>query len=252
MSSGIFDVLGSTLASTARFWRGTNARPGSARPEQLLELYDFEACPFCRLAREALTVLDLDVLIRPTPRGGQRFRPRVVERGGRSQFPYLVDPNTGVSMYESGDIIRYLYETYGGRPPPPRFMRLLDVPTSTLTSALRFGAGRAARPSRAPDEPLTLYSFESSPYARRVRELMCELELPYVLRNTGKAMWKDIGPPSWRRTLFPKLPVEGRNRRALLERAGKVQVPYLIDPNTGASMFESADIRAYLLETYSA
>jgi glutathione S-transferase len=26
--------------------------------------------------------------------------------------PYLVDPNTGVEMFESADIVRYLEETY--------------------------------------------------------------------------------------------------------------------------------------------
>ena len=39
----------------------------------------------------------------------------MVERGGKAQFPYLVDPNTGVEMYESLDIIDYLFETYGQR-----------------------------------------------------------------------------------------------------------------------------------------
>jgi hypothetical protein len=54
-----------------------------------------------------------------------------------------------------------------------------------------------------------------------------------------------------RRTLFPDVPVEGRNRQALLRRAGKVQVPYLADPNTATEMFESEDIRRYLLATYA-
>jgi glutathione S-transferase len=30
-----------------------------------------------------------------------------------------------------------------------------------------------------------------------------------------------------------------------------MMVPYLVDPNTGRSMFESADIVAYLNETYA-
>jgi glutathione S-transferase len=47
------------------------------------------------------------------------------------------------------------------------------------------------------------------------------------------------------------LPVEGRNRAELLKRAGKVQVPYLVDPNTGTAMFESDAIREYLLATYA-
>ena len=249
---GPLDVALSALASTSRFWRGTLARPAARQPDEMLILYEFEACPFCRLVREALTVLDLDVLVRPTPRGGRRFRPEVVERGGKSQYPYLVDPGAGIEMYESAAIVEYLYATYGGRPAPPALLRMVDLPTSMLCSALRFGAGRAARPSRAPAQPLELYSFESSPYSRRVRELLCELELPYVLRSAGKARWQDFSPPGWRARLFPELPIEGRNRIGLSAREGRVQVPYLIDPETGAALFESAAIRRYLRETYGA
>ena len=35
-----------------------------------------------------------------------------------------------------------------------------------------------------------------------------------------------------------------------MARSGKMQVPYLVDPNAGTEMFESADILAYLEETY--
>ena len=84
-----------------------------------------------------------------------------------------------------------------------------------------------------------------------MRELLCELELAYELRNTGKAIMKDIGPPSLRARLFPDEPVQGRNRLQLLEQTGKVQVPYLIDPNTSIEMFESSDIMVYLNETYA-
>ena len=48
-------------------------RPGP-RPAKLLELYEFEACPFCRKAREALSILDLEAMIYPCPKGGPRFR----------------------------------------------------------------------------------------------------------------------------------------------------------------------------------
>jgi len=243
-------VLNSTLASTLRFWRGTNARGSARQPARPIELYEFEACPFCRLVREALTELDLDARIYPAPQGGTRFRPKVARLGGKQQFPFLVDPNTGESMYESADIIRYLYRTYGGRPAPTRLLRPLDVTTSVLAGILRLGAGARARPSKAPRHPLELFSFESSPYSRRVRELLCELELTYLLRSTGKARWQDLGPPILRATLFPDLPVTGRNRTELLTRAGKVQLPYLADPNTGVAMFESEAILRYLLDTY--
>jgi glutathione S-transferase len=245
------DALNSTLASTLRLWRGTNARAPARRPTRHLRLYEFEACPYCRLVREALTELDLDALIYPSPHGGKRFRPKVAALGGRQQFPFLVDPNTNESMYESADIIDYLYRTYGGRPAPSRLLRPLDVSSSVLAAIPRLRAGSRARPSKAPKKPLELFSFESSPYSRRVRELLCELELPYLLRSTGKARWQDLGPPVIRATLFPDLPVAGRTRTELLERAGKVQVPYLVDPNTGAAMFESDAIRQYLLDTYA-
>src|SRR5512134_2396561 len=73
------DVLTSTLSSTLRFWRGTNARAAAEQPARPLQLYEFEACPYCRLVREALTELDLDALIYPTPHGGKRFRPKVAK-----------------------------------------------------------------------------------------------------------------------------------------------------------------------------
>jgi glutathione S-transferase len=246
------DIASSTLASSLRMWRGTRASAAAKQPKRLLELYEFEACPYCRLVREALTELDLDARIFPCPRGGRRFRPRVMALGGKTQFPYLVDPNTDRSFYESDEIIEYLYAQYGAGPPPSRLLRPLDVITATLAAVPRLAAGAQARPSKPARRPLELFSFESSPYSRRVRELLCELELPYVLRNTGKARWQDLGPPSFRATLFPGLPVEGRNRKVLLERAGRVQLPYLVDPNTDSEMFESAAIRRYLLDTYGA
>lgn len=45
--------------------------------------------------REAVSVLDLDVDVRPCPKGGSVWRNKVVEMGGKAQFPYLVDENTG-------------------------------------------------------------------------------------------------------------------------------------------------------------
>ena len=241
--------FGATLASGAG---GAFVGETGARPERLLELYEFEACPYCRLVREALTELDLDALILPSPHGGTRFRPKAAELGGKQQFPYLVDPNTGRAMYESDAIITYLYAEYGRRAAPARLLRPFDVASSTLASLPRLAAGASARASKSARRPLELFSFESSPYSRRVRELLCELELRYVLRSTGKALWQDLGPPSLRTTLFPDLPVVGRNREAQLARAGRVQVPYLVDPNTGVEMFESTAIRDYLIATYAA
>ncbi len=247
----IGDLVGSTLASSVSLWRGTNASPAKNQPQQLLELYEFEHCPYCRLVREVLTELDLDAMIYPCPKGGERYRPNVAELGGKQQFPYLVDPNTGEKLYESEDIIAYLYKTYKGKNTVPR-MHTANLIGSFSATVARANKGKDVRASKQPEQPLVLYSFESSPFSRPVRELLCELEIPYELRSTGKATLKDMGPPGLRKALFPDLPVTGRNRIGLLERAGKVQVPYLIDPNTGAEMFESSDIIDYLLATYAA
>ena len=244
------DILGSVVASSLAGWRGTSAFGVQRQPEQLLELYEFEGCPYCRLVREALTEMDLDVLIRPCPKRGERFRPTVVEQGGKAQFPYLVDPNTGTALYESGAIIRYLAETYGARR-PRRGSQGLRAFGSQLASVPRLGRGMLARGSKQPAQPLELYSFESSPYSRPVRERLCELELPYVLRNMGKAQKADMGPPIVRKKFYPDAGIRGRNRQRMFEETGRLQVPYLIDPNTDARMYESKDIIRYLNKTYA-
>ena len=41
-------------------------------------------------------------------------------------------------------------------------------------------------------------------------------------------------------------------REQLLARGGQIQVPYLIDPNTGAALYESRAILEYLDRTYAA
>ncbi len=168
------------------------------------------------------------------------------------QFPYLIDANTDAALYESAEIIEYLAHTYGA---PTRNLNVavqaLRTAGAQLASGVRLLRGMNARPSRAPEQPLELYSFESSPYSRLVREVLCELEIPYRLRNTAKAVWPDMGPPWVRARLFPNTPVTGRNRTRLFELTGRVQVPYLIDPNTGQEMFESQRIVSYLENTYA-
>ena len=225
-------LFSSVLATTLRIPLGYKVASFGPRPASLLELYDIEACPYCRKVREALTMLDLDAVIRPSPHGGTRFRPAAIARGGKSQFPLLIDPNCARELYESDEIIAHLYARYGAGP-VPLALRLGPITTgaSALASVLRAGSGRTARPSRPAAQPLALWSFETSPYSRYVREMLCELELPYVLHNVGR------GSP---------------RRPELRARAGKVMVPYLEDPNTGARMFESRDIARYLRTTYGA
>lgn len=253
---GLFETVStasSMMATAVRCGRGIYTRPAPFKPEKLLELYEFESCPSCRLIREVLTELDLDALIYPCPKRGTRFRPRVIELGGKTQFPFLVDPNTGRQMYESADIIAYLFKTYGQRPVPVTWrVRILNIISSRLATASRCGAGTPARASNGADQPLELYSLESSPFARLARETLCELELAYVLRSLGRTQLAESLPPPVRERLNANVGAETSNRKQLLERAGKVMTPYLIDPNTGTEMFESRAIQRYLRATYAA
>ena len=109
---GTLNNAHSFAASVCRGTRGLIARPAARQPEQPLELYEFESCPYCRKVREVLSELDLEYVARTCARGSAT-RETVIARGGKSQYPYLVDPNTGREMYESDDIVAYLDATYG-------------------------------------------------------------------------------------------------------------------------------------------
>jgi glutathione S-transferase len=245
-------VLGSVLASSLGLWRGSLVVKAAVQPELPLTLYDFEASPYCRAVREAITALHLDVQVRPCPKGGTRFRPEAERIGGKQQFPLLVDANTDTVMYESADIVDYLFRTYGDMETPALYRASRLKPSlATLASAVRLGRGWKVRASRAPDKPLHLWSFESSPYSRLVRERLSELEIPYTLHSLGKEHWKEAGPAARRITPNPYVPREGGKRHRFWQLEGRVQVPFLEDPNTGTSLFESADIIDYLEQTYA-
>jgi glutathione S-transferase len=242
----------SMMATLLRASNGIQSAPAAVKPRHTLQLYDIENCPHCRLVREALTELDLDAEILPCPKAGTRFRPELVARGGKAQFPYLVDPNTGVEMYESLDIIAYLFETYGQREMPLKWKAgKLQTLGSMLASAPRVSRGMQARPGKVPEYLLELYSFESSPYARPVRELLCEMQIPYILHNCGRTRFAEWLLPPLRKRLNIQPDSELENRRLLQEIEGKVSIPYLYDPNTERGLFESADILEYLRHTYS-
>ncbi|XP_029117231.1 uncharacterized protein [Elaeis guineensis] len=154
------------------------------RPEKPIEIYEFESCPFCRKVREIVSILDLDVLFYPCPRNGPNFRPKVLQMGGKQQFPYLVDPNTGVAMYESDDIIKYLVKKYGdGTTPLMLSLGLLTTLTAGFAMIGRMGRGSMYTPSKLPPVPLELWAYEASPFCKIVREVLVELELPHLLHR---------------------------------------------------------------------
>jgi len=73
----------------------------------MMELYQFEGCPFCARVREELDALGLDYVVRTVPRP-HALRDRVQAVSGQTQVPVLVDPARQRVVVESEDIIEYL------------------------------------------------------------------------------------------------------------------------------------------------
>ena len=214
-----------------------------------LELFDMEGCPHCRPVREALTELDLDVLVYPCPKRGERHRPRARALAQKERFPTLHDPESDLTLVGKRAILRHVFERFAHTAPPFRYR--IGMASSGIATGSRRLRGLFATPARPAEKLLELWSFESSPYSRIVRERLCELELAYVLHNLGKEQTSDIGAPGLRLSFGPYAPVPGGKRAALLARGGRVQVPYLEDPNTQTKLYESRAIVDYLERTYA-
>lgn len=221
----------SALASLLRGFCGSRVQKVGRRPEKRVVLYEMENCPFSRRVREALSVLDLDVDVRPCPKGETHHRQELKSIGGREQVPMLVDPNTMEVCYDADKIVSYLFRTYGaGKPVWPLRVPVLRNLSSRLASRVRGGAGtryQAAR--RRPELPLELWSYEACPEARLVREVLSEHALPYTLHNCAK------GSPK---------------RSDLMKEAGSAQLPHLYDPDRKVRTTGAGNIIAYLRDTY--
>lgn len=255
------DILSTLWVSLLRGFSGSFTAGGikdCKRPEKVLKLYEFEACPFCRKVREVLTVLDIDVMVYPCPRETMkaygvceksRFRPEVTRQGGQLAFPFLVDENTGVKMNESDKICAYLWATYGEKAKAPLSLRLGQclnrTPLFFIPSLCRplMEHGMLRAPSKPAEKPLELWGCEASPFCKIVREALCVLELPYLQHNVAH------GSAEKRIEFRVRF---GEKLSAARRAAGStvVQVPLLVDPNTGAELLESSDIVSYLYRTY--
>uniref|UniRef100_A0A7S1N935 GST N-terminal domain-containing protein n=1 Tax=Eutreptiella gymnastica TaxID=73025 RepID=A0A7S1N935_9EUGL len=206
--------------------------PPATRPEQPLQLWEFQGCPYCRKVREAITFLDLDVQFFPCPKDGPTYRADAKGTRGWKTFPHMIDPNTGADLASSGEIIDYLFEIYGGGAQVPFLLgsNPLNMVTLFMAALLRIGPGSSYVASRKPAKPLELWAYEPSPFSVIARETLSELELPHILHPCARG---------------------SANRDALVARAGRFQVPYLEDPNTGVKMFESTAIAKYLYDVYA-
>jgi glutathione S-transferase len=180
--------------------------------------------------REALSLLDVDVEVRPCPEGAHQHRAELRRLGGKEQIPMLYDPNTQKTLYDSNGIIDYLGERYGRGKPPKRVRpsKMNDL-SSTLASLLRGGKTLKSVSAQRPTLPLELWSYEAGSECRLVREVLGRYALPYVLYNAAKNSAK---------------------RAKLRKIAGGETLPYLIDPNRGISVAGAERIAHYLHETY--
>mmetsp|Transcript_15724 Transcript_15724/g.22376 ORF Transcript_15724/g.22376 Transcript_15724/m.22376 type:complete len:148 (+) Transcript_15724:396-839(+) len=144
-------------------------------------------------------------------------------------------------MFESGDQINYLIETYG--PAPDSFDRKalwpvdftsFSVFTSGLVAVLRDMPGAKRQENARPDNedmiPLELWGYECSPFVRPVREKLDSLCLSHRMVSCSRG---------------------SRNRDKMVEETGRFQVPFLKDPNTNIEIFESAEICDYLEAVYT-
>jgi hypothetical protein len=228
------------LASLSRLSNGgyPAARRGPT-PTPKLELYEYEASPYCRRVRETLCVLGLRATVLPCPRETLRLegaysdralhKPNVVARGGRLSFPFLYDHTADAGINESQAIVEHLWSRSGEnvveRPRVDRVLngralpRPVDFALLVGPSGLRPwpSAGLMAASASKPAElPLLLHACEPEPGSRLVRERLCELQLRYELIPTS-----------------PRSPL-----------------PHLEDPNTDFKCFGARAALAYLEDTY--
>jgi len=221
-----------TLFEKYQLFEESTITPQLLQREPLI-LYEFETCPFCRKVREGVSILSLTVTFRPCPKNGSLWRRAIKEEyGSDATFPFLVDPNTKAFLFESDDILQYLFSTYGNGEIPwtlPPGSTVVPI-TAGLGLLFRGTSGGIAKPSNPPSQPLKLWSYEGSPFCKVVKEKLSELELEHTQISCPR------GSP---------------NRQVMFDYKGRFQVPYLEDPNTGVSLFESQAIIEYLVKQYS-
>jgi glutathione S-transferase len=204
-------------------------------PREPIILYDVESCPHCRIVRETCSMLSLSATFRPLPRGGRRYEKEMKARFGAAvSLPVMLDPNTSVTLFDAVDIVRYLFSVYGSKELPwtVQNMDFARISSGIGVSLLRFGAGGTYRNSKPPpdEKPLVLWAYEGSPFCKVVREKLSELEVPHTVVFTPR------GSP---------------NRQKMFEMKGFFQVPYLEDPNTSTSLYDSEAIIEYLVKQYA-
>lgn len=107
---GRLAVESSRVASQLRGGPLQYERP-ARQPELTLELWNYEASPYCRIVRERLGKHGLPYVSRNLARQSPR-RKEFLARFERMQFPRLHDPNTGLGLFETEAILSYIDSNY--------------------------------------------------------------------------------------------------------------------------------------------
>jgi glutathione S-transferase len=76
----------------------------------MLTLYTKPGCPYCAKVLTEAVVMGIEFDERSVAEPG--VVEQLVERGGHAKTPFLMDSETGKSMYGSDDIITYLHERF--------------------------------------------------------------------------------------------------------------------------------------------
>mmetsp|Transcript_19133 Transcript_19133/g.31721 ORF Transcript_19133/g.31721 Transcript_19133/m.31721 type:complete len:485 (-) Transcript_19133:256-1710(-) len=247
------DTLTSGLASICRLPRGVAVDVVDSPvtvPVPVLTLYDVENNVDCRLVRERLTELNLNFQVVPSCPNSKVFTDASYKYSlpSGTNLPTM-SVNNDQMLSGAQEIVNFLDDTYGTGAKQvdsddlewkDQALELWDTVGNNLASWLRAGRGCVVSPAAitATDKAssdtqplLLLYSYEGNQFCRLVREVMTELDIVYEVKSAGKQ--------SPRREELSKI------------TGGSSQCPYLIDPNTGESMSESADMIQYLYKTYA-
>jgi anaphase-promoting complex subunit 7 len=248
------DTLTSGLVSIFRLPRGVTVSP-DIKPKseiRLMKLYDIENSLACRNIREQVTELDLVVeKVIPAAENSRAITDPTFEDAlppGAEVPSLVVSLPSGEERVISGEsnIASFFKEYFpsssksaGDEADPLQdVLQVIKTAGSYVAGLMRPGRGNKVSPAvtsstsvNRPKKPLILYSYDGNQFCRLVREVLTELDIVYELRSAGK---------------------ESPRRAELAElTGGSTQCPYIVDPNTGVAMAESAGIIRYLYDTYA-
>jgi len=106
VKSSLKSLIPSKISDSTHF-----EHPIHPKIEKPIHLYNFEGCPYCRIVREALDSLEIPYIVHNVAKSSPK-RSELVELGGKMQVPFLFDENNNKKLFESKDIVDYLYATY--------------------------------------------------------------------------------------------------------------------------------------------